>query len=85
MTTAASGGKDFKSFPGLSEDTKAVLSSLGFHNATPVQEATIPLFLGHKDVAVEACTGSGKTLAFIIPVIEMLKRLETPLNKHQVR
>jgi len=85
MATTSSGGKIFKEFPGLSEDTKNVLSTLGFHSATPVQEATIPLFLGHKDVAVEACTGSGKTLAFIVPVIEMLRRLEQPLNMHQVR
>lgn len=38
---------------------------------TPVQAITIPLFLGNKDVLVEACTGSGKTLAFLLPVVEM--------------
>ena len=41
---------------------------------TPVQAATLPLFLKNKDVAVEACTGSGKTLAFAIPVIELILR-----------
>lgn len=51
---------------------------------TPVQASTIPLFLGHKDVVVEAVTGSGKTLAFLIPVIEKLLRNEDPIKKHHV-
>jgi len=41
---------------------------------TPVQAATIPLFLANKDVSVEATTGSGKTLAFGIPIVEILMR-----------
>eukprot|EP00300_Choanocystis_sp_HF-7_P037994 c5448_g1_i1.p1 GENE.c5448_g1_i1~~c5448_g1_i1.p1 ORF type:complete len:723 (+),score=195.14 c5448_g1_i1:3-2171(+) len=48
------------------------LESLGFTHATPVQSATIPLFLSHKDVFVEACTGSGKTLAFLLPIFQIL-------------
>ena len=39
--------------------------------------STIPLFLGCKDVAVEAVTGSGKTLAFIIPILEKLLALSS--------
>ena len=61
-----------------------VLDSLGFADATPVQEACIPQFLGHKDVAVDACTGSGKTLAFVIPAVEKLRRLGEQLKKNQV-
>jgi hypothetical protein len=33
---------------------------------------------------VEAVTGSGKTLAFVLPLVEMILRRETPLKKHQV-
>jgi len=51
---------------------------------TPVQANTIPLFMTNKDVVVEAVTGSGKTLAFLIPVIEILLRRETPLKKNEV-
>ena len=29
-------------------------------------------------------TGSGKTLAFIIPVLEILSKLSTPLKKHEI-
>lgn len=41
---------------------------------TPVQASTIPLFMGNKDVVVEAVTGSGKTLAFLVPVVERILR-----------
>lgn len=51
---------------------------------TPVQAATIPLFLKSKDVVVEAATGSGKSLAFIIPIIEMILRKKETLKKNQV-
>ncbi|KAK6537639.1 ATP-dependent rRNA helicase spb4 [Orbilia ellipsospora] len=54
------------------------VATMGFTKMTPVQASTIPLFLGNKDVVVEAVTGSGKTLAFLIPVIErLLKSRET--------
>ncbi|KAG1653913.1 hypothetical protein FOA52_003829 [Chlamydomonas sp. UWO 241] len=68
----------------ISPQTLDVLTALGFERMTPVQEATIPLFCGNKDVAVDACTGSGKTLAFVIPVVERLRRMSEPLKKHQV-
>ena len=78
-------GKLFSSFEELSQATKDVLAAHGFERATPVQEATIPLFSGNKDVAVDACTGSGKTFAFVVPIIEKLRKLDRPLKLHQVR
>ncbi|XP_040145503.1 ATP-dependent RNA helicase DDX55 isoform X3 [Ictidomys tridecemlineatus] len=60
------------------------LRELGFPSMTPVQSATIPLFMRNKDVAAEAVTGSGKTLAFIIPILEILLRREEKLKKSQV-
>ena len=68
----------------LSKATLATLERLQFRQMTPVQAATIPLFFQRKDVAAEAVTGSGKTLAFLIPVLETLYRLSSPLNKHQI-
>ncbi|PSC74559.1 DEAD-box ATP-dependent RNA helicase 18 isoform A [Micractinium conductrix] len=70
--------------PALSPEALAVLGASGFVQPTPVQEATIPLFCGNKDVAVDACTGSGKTLAFVLPVVDRLRRLEAPLRINQV-
>ena len=57
---------------------------MGFTQMTPVQVSTIPLFMKHKDVVVEAITGSGKTLAFVIPVLERLIRRETKLKGNQI-
>lgn len=78
-------GKPFPEFAGLSPETLEVIKAQGFTHATPVQEAVIPLFLGNKDVSVDACTGSGKTLAFLLPLIERLRRLDEPLKNTQVR
>ena len=60
------------------------IASFGFTYMTPVQAATIPLFLKDKDVCVEATTGSGKTIAFGIPIFEMLIRDSVALRMHDV-
>ncbi|CAI6314536.1 unnamed protein product [Periconia digitata] len=70
--------------PPLSEWILDAISAMGFTKTTPVQQAAIPMFMGNKDVVVEAVTGSGKTLAFLIPIVERLLRLETPTKKHHV-
>ena len=48
------GTKCFRDFNEISRETAEVLSRGGFERASPVQEATIPLLLSHKDVSVEA-------------------------------
>jgi ATP-dependent RNA helicase DDX55/SPB4 len=68
--------------PPLSPGVLKFLDSKKFYTMTPVQEATIPLFLQNKDVAVQAVTGSGKTLAFLIPVVERLR--SNTLSKGQI-
>ncbi|RWQ93485.1 ATP-dependent rRNA helicase spb4 [Paecilomyces variotii] len=70
--------------PPLSPWILDAVSTMGFSRMTPVQASTIPLFMGHKDVVVEAVTGSGKTLSFLIPVVEKLLRLEEPIKKHNI-
>lgn len=74
----------FEVVKGVSPPALAVLHAQGFRHATPVQAAVIPLFSGHKDVAVDAATGSGKTLAFVLPLVEKLRRLDEPLQPQQV-
>ncbi|KAJ7032492.1 DEAD-domain-containing protein [Mycena alexandri] len=61
-----------------------VIQSMGHTQMTPVQASTIPLFMQHKDVVVEAVTGSGKTLAFVIPILERLIRRDRKLRKHEL-
>jgi ATP-dependent RNA helicase DDX55/SPB4 len=70
--------------PALSEWTLTATAAMGFQKMTPVQASTIPLFMGHKDVVVEAVTGSGKTLSYLIPLVERLLRLDEPVKKHHV-
>lgn len=70
--------------PALSEWVLDAIAAMGFTRMTPVQASAIPLFMGHKDVVVEAVTGSGKTLAYLIPVVERLLRLEAPVRRHHV-
>ena len=61
-----------------------VVASMEYTQMTPVQAASIPLFLSHKDVVAEAVTGSGKTLAFVIPILEILRRREVALKRHDL-
>jgi ATP-dependent RNA helicase DDX55/SPB4 len=70
--------------PPLAQGILDFLDSKNFHRMTPVQEATIPLFLQNKDVAVQAVTGSGKTLAFLLPTVERIRKRAIPLSKQQI-
>ncbi|CAG8470508.1 13989_t:CDS:2, partial [Acaulospora colombiana] len=70
--------------PRLSPFIMEALAITNFSEMTPVQAATIPLFMKHKDVVVEAVTGSGKTLAFVIPIIEKLFRRKNQLAHNEV-
>ena len=68
----------------LSEEVLRGIEKLGFFATTPVQQATIPLLLNNKDVAVQACTGSGKTAAFLVPAFELLLRSESTWRPRDV-
>ncbi|KAL6627379.1 hypothetical protein ACP70R_031105 [Stipagrostis hirtigluma subsp. patula] len=70
--------------PAISPEVLEALDRGGFHRCMPVQEATIPQLLKHKDVAVDAATGSGKTLAFVVPVVEILRRRSSPPKPREV-
>jgi len=57
---------------GLSNKLTAAVTALGYEEATPVQQATIPVMLGGSDLLVQAATGTGKTAAFALPMIQRL-------------
>jgi len=48
------------------------IDSLGFENATEVQEKTIPAIMRGDDVIAAAQTGTGKTAAFLLPVMNAI-------------
>ncbi|KAH9945937.1 DEAD-domain-containing protein [Epithele typhae] len=83
VSTAFAGGWEKLPTP-LTPWILDVISSMGHTQMTPVQASTIPLFMRHKDVVVEAVTGSGKTLAFVVPILEKLVRRERRLAKTEI-
>ena len=57
---------------GLSPASLAVLSEIGFKDATPIQAQAIPPLLQGRDLIGQSKTGSGKTAAFGLPVLDRL-------------
>lgn len=64
----------FASLP-IGDKTKAALTALGFTKMTQIQAKGIPHALEGADVVGAAKTGSGKTLAFLVPIIELLTKV----------
>lgn len=62
----------------LHEKVLEAIGYMGFEEATPVQEKTMPSILAGKDIIGCAQTGTGKTAAFMLPVINKLA--ENPTN-----
>ncbi|RAM15401.1 ATP-dependent RNA helicase CshA, partial [Listeria ivanovii] len=57
---------------GLDEKIVKSVNRMGFEEATPIQEKTIPLGLAGKDLIGQAQTGTGKTAAFGLPMIHKI-------------
>jgi ATP-dependent RNA helicase RhlE len=45
---------------------------MGFDNATPIQDQTIPKIMEGRDILACAQTGTGKTAAFLLPILHRL-------------
>ena len=60
----------------IGEKTKKALKEMGFEFMTQIQAKSIPECLGGSDLVGAAKTGSGKTLAFVIPIVELLMKVE---------
>ena len=57
----------------LTEPILKALNSMGFEEATPIQEQSLAIMLQGKDIIGQAHTGTGKTAAFGIPLVELLE------------
>jgi ATP-dependent RNA helicase DeaD len=58
---------------GLSPEVIQAISNMGFEEATPIQEETIPVAMSGRDLIGQAHTGTGKTAAFGIPMVEKIE------------
>jgi len=58
---------------GLSDPVIKAIVNMGFEEATPIQEQTVPAAMDGEDVIGQAQTGTGKTAAFGIPLVEKIK------------
>ncbi len=61
---------------GLPESLRHTLAHMKYVEATPIQQAAIPIALTGKDILGSAQTGTGKTAAFAVPLVA--KMLENP-------
>lgn len=66
---------EFNEF-GFSSALLEGIDSMGFTEATPIQEQTIPPLLAGRDLLGIAQTGTGKTAAFLLPIMDRIYRGE---------
>lgn len=66
---------------GLDARVLSALEDIGYEKPSPIQEQTIPLLLGGRDVVGLAQTGTGKTAAFALPALSRLAEL-ADINGH---
>ncbi|HLS96453.1 MAG TPA: DEAD/DEAH box helicase [Sphingobacterium sp.] len=57
---------------GFSSTLEEGLDSMGFENATPIQEQAIPVILQRKDLIACAQTGTGKTASYLLPILNRI-------------
>lgn len=57
---------------GLAPSLEEGLDSMGYEDATPIQEQAIPVVLQHKDLIACAQTGTGKTASYLLPVLHKI-------------
>lgn len=57
------------------------LKTLGFTEATEVQQQAVPLLLEGQDLLVSAPTGSGKTASYLIPIVQSMIGQKSPTRQ----
>lgn len=60
----------------VSEETMKAVDAMGFKTMTEIQAKAIPKLLEGCDLRGTAKTGAGKTLAFVIPAVELIRKLK---------
>ncbi len=74
----------FTSFA-LSAEIILAVTEQGYHEATPIQQQSIPLILEGHDLLAASQTGSGKTAGFTLPLLQNLINRSKPRKPTIVR
>ncbi len=56
----------------LNKNLEDGLEMMGFVDATPIQQQSIPIILSGDDLIACAQTGTGKTAAFVLPILSLI-------------
>ncbi len=70
---------------GFEEGLMESLGYMGFVDATPIQEKSIPIITGGDDLIGCAQTGTGKTGAFLLPVIDAIMKMKKQGATHKTK
>ena len=78
--------KDIENFKelGLIDELLLAIKQSGFMEPTRIQELTLPLILGGRDLLIEAQTGSGKTACFALPILQQIS-LNKQIDKKSIQ
>ncbi|MFK8030194.1 MAG: DEAD/DEAH box helicase [Gammaproteobacteria bacterium] len=69
---------------GLSTELLRAIDSLGYSEATPIQQQSIPAVLSGRDILAAAQTGTGKTAGFTLPMLQHMLTTQ-PQNPPKTR
>ena len=72
---------DFQNEEILHSDVVRQLSFLGFQQPTRIQEMSMKPLCDGKDCLVQSFTGSGKTLSFAVPLLDRIRKLNSPASR----
>ncbi len=66
------------------EELQEGLDIMGFKEATPIQEKSIPIIQKKKDLLACAQTGTGKTAAFVLPILDKISKSNQKNNVNTI-
>lgn len=66
---------------GLSDDLVSAIDKSQYESPYPIQLETIPAILKGKDILGIAPTGSGKTAAYILPILQLYAKKDSPKGR----